>query len=119
MRDSLRHPGILRAFRTVAHLEAVSWTGLLVGMALERIFTRYAALGDDLVAIFGAIHGGLVIAFGILGLLVAQGRRWPFRLYLLGFLSTLPPFATLWFDAWAYRNWYDTPARPQAVSTTR
>lgn len=106
MKESLRHPTLLRAFRTVAHLEAVSWTGLLVGMSFERIFTQYYELGDQLVAIFGSIHGGLVIAFGILGILVARERAWPFRLYVVGFLSTWPPFATLWFDAWAYRKWY-------------
>ena len=108
MTASLTHPALLTSFRTIAHLEAVSWTGLLTGMALERIFTQYYALGDQLVFWFGSVHGGLVIAYLALGFLVALGRGWPFSRFVWGFLSTIPPFATLVFDGLAVRRgWYD------------
>ena len=111
MRAVLDHPALLSGFRLVAHLEAVSWAGLLTGMALERIFTRYAELGDTLVFFFGSIHGGLVIAFLALGTLVGARRRWSVPTYLLGFVATLPPFATLVFDAWSARSGRYAPPR--------
>ncbi len=104
MIDRLRAPALLRAFRFIAHLEAVSWAGLLTGMILERAVPRYHDLGDRLVAVFGSVHGGLVIAFLALGLLVAAARGWRWPMYALGFAATIPPFATLAFDAWAHRT---------------
>lgn len=95
---------LLPLFRLVAHLEAVSWTGLLLGMLFERVLVRYAELGDRLVAVFGAVHGGLVLAFAGLGIALAVARRWAPRMYGLGFLATLLPFATVAFDVWATRH---------------
>jgi RND superfamily putative drug exporter len=112
MRALLDAPALLTGFRTIAHLEAVSWAGLLTGMALERGVPRYEALGDRLVFLFGSAHGGLVIAFLALGLGVGIARRWGPGTYALGFLATLPPFATLAFDAWAQRSGrYRRPTR--------
>ena len=100
----LRRPAFLSAFRLVAHLEAVSWAGLLVGMFLERVLVRYAELGDRLVFAFGSVHGGLVIVY--VGLVVGVGltRGWRPLTWALALAATVPPFATLAFDAWARRN---------------
>ena len=102
----MREPAadLLPIFRVVAHLEAVSWTGLLLGMLLERVLTRYAALGDQLVAVFGSVHGALVLAFAGLGIALAVARRWPPSMYAWGFLAALLPFATIAFDRWAVRH---------------
>jgi integral membrane protein len=102
----MREPAadLLPIFRLVAHLEAVSWTGLLLGMLLERVLTQYAALGDQLVALFGSVHGLLVLAFAGLGVALAVARRWPPSMYAWGFLATLLPFATVVFDRWAVRH---------------
>jgi len=95
---------LLPIFRVVAHLEAVSWAGLLVGVLFERVLTQYAELGDQLVAGFGSVHGLLVLAFAGLGIALAVARRWEPRMYVLGFLAALFPFATIAFDRWAMRH---------------
>ena len=102
----MREPTVdlLPIFRIVAHLEAVSWTGLLLGMLFERVLTQYAELGDRLVAGFGAVHGLLVLAFAGLGIALAVARRWPPSMYAWGFLAALLPFATIVFDRWAVRR---------------
>ncbi len=112
----MREPaaGLLPIFRLVAHLEAVSWTGLLVGMLFERVLVRYAELGDRLVAGFGSVHGLLVLAFAGLGIALAVARRWEPRMYAWGFLATLLPFATVVFDRWATRHGHYA-ARPARV----
>jgi integral membrane protein len=102
----MREPAadLLPIFRIVAHLEAVSWTGLLLGMLFERVLTQYAELGDRLVAGFGSVHGLLVLAFAGLGIALAVARRWPPSMYVWGFLAALLPFATIVFDRWALRH---------------
>lgn len=112
MREPAAH--LLPIFRLAAHLEAVSWTGLLVGMLFERVLTPYAELGDRLVAGFGSVHGLLVLTAG-LGIALAVARRWAPRMYVLGFLAALFPFATIAFDRWAMRHgrYATRPARPR------
>lgn len=92
------------AFRAVANLEALSWVGLLTGMALEYVFTARAELGEVLVSVFGALHGGLVIAFVALALLLSWQLRWRWRLLAVAVAATIPPFATVAFDLWAHRT---------------
>jgi len=69
----LRHPAFLSAFRFVAHLEAVSWTGLLAGMFLERVLVRYAELGDRLVFVIPA--GEMAAAIGQGGTTVTEAEQ--------------------------------------------
>jgi integral membrane protein len=107
---------LLPIFRVVAHLEAVSWTGLLLGMLFERVLTQYAVLGDRLVAGFGSVHGLLVLAFAGLGIALAVARRWPPRMYVLGFLAALLPFATVVFDRWAMRHGHYADRRGEGAS---
>lgn len=100
----LQHRALLSTFRLVAHLEAVSWTGLLVGMFLERVLVRYAELGDRLVFAFGSAHGGLVIVYVVLAVAVGLGRGWRPATWALALAATVPPFATVAFDGWARRT---------------
>lgn len=100
----LRHAGVLSTFRLVAHLEAVSWAGLLAGMVLEHLVARYAELGDRLVFAFGSVHGGLVIVYVVLAIGVGLGRGWRRITWALALAATVPPFATVAFDVWARRT---------------
>ena len=87
-------------FRVVAIAESVSWAGLLVGMYLKRI-TETTEVG---VAIFGPIHGVIVLGYLVA---VFYGRRsfgWDARTALLAALASVPPFATLVFEVWADRR---------------
>lgn len=113
MLASLRRPAFLSAFRLVAHLEAVSWAGLLTGMLFEYGIPSLHDLGDRLVFLFGSVHGGLVIVYVALAAAVGLARRWSWSTLGVALAATIPPFATLAFDAWAVRTGrYDVRDRP-------
>lgn len=112
---ALRNSPALRfavpAFRLVAHLEAVSWIGLLTGMALEYGPFGREATGDVLVTLFGSVHGGLVIVFVALAALLTLRLRWRASTVAWAVAATVPPFATVAFDLWAARTGRYAPAR--------
>lgn len=84
-------------FRVFALAEGASWLGLLAGM-----YVKYVPGTTDLgVKVFGPIHGGLFVAYGIAVLLTAVGQRWSVRLTTVALLSAIPPLATVLFERWA------------------
>ncbi|MEX2535097.1 MAG: DUF3817 domain-containing protein [Trueperaceae bacterium] len=92
---------IVPAFRLVAHLEALSWAGLLVGMLFKYLLMDQVELGETLVAIFGSVHGGLVIVYVALAAVTSLRQRWSWGIVALAIVATIPPFATVAFDRWA------------------
>ncbi|MEU4338348.1 DUF3817 domain-containing protein [Micromonospora lupini] len=91
---------VTRLFVAAAIAEACSWLALLVGMAV-----KYGPRGNELgVQIFGPIHGGLFIAYGLLVLAVARLHRWSLPVTLVALACAVPPFATLIFERWARRR---------------
>lgn len=94
---------VVPAFRLVANLEAVSWAGLLVGMAFKYVPSAEGDLGAELVTLFGRLHGGLVMAYVALAVATALRQRWNLATVALGIAATVPPFATVAFDVWAHR----------------
>lgn len=95
-----RHPWVVRAFRAVAVAEAFSWAGLLVGMYLKWV----AGTTERGVEIFGPVHGGLVLVYVALAVLVAVRVRWSLWTTFLALAATVPPFCTVAFDVWAHRS---------------
>lgn len=94
----MRNPVI--AFRAVAIAEAVSWTGLLIGMVF-----KYLVVGDDIgVRVFGPIHGGLFLLYLAVTLLVRRPLGWGTRTMVLALIASVPPLATLGFERWATRT---------------
>jgi integral membrane protein len=89
------HPRVL--LRTVARVEAVTWTLLLLGMFLKYV-TQTTELG---VRVFGMAHGVVFIAYCLTVLAVAVDRRWRPGQTLLGLACAVPPLATLWFERYA------------------
>jgi integral membrane protein len=87
-------------FKAVAIAEAVSWAGLLVGMYLKHV----AGTTEVGVQVFGALHGGIFLAYVALVLLLARNLRWGPWVTLTGLACSVPPFATLAFEVWASRN---------------
>jgi integral membrane protein len=87
-------------FRRVAIAEAVTWALLLTGMVLKYV-THTTELG---VRVFGMAHGVVFIAYGLVTLLVAVDQRWTRGRTLLGLVSAVPPFLTVWFDRYAERR---------------
>jgi len=106
--DPAPHPWVVRAFRAVAVAEAFSWAGLLVGMYLKWV----AGTTERGVEIFGPVHGGLVLVYVALAVVVAVRVRWSAWTALLALAATVPPFCTVAFDVWAHRTGRYAPRRP-------
>lgn len=104
-------PATIRVFRFLAIAEAVSWAALLVGMFLKWVL-RITELG---VEIAGPIHGAFFVAYGLSALALWRLQRWPFRVALFAGLSAVFPFATVWFERWAGRKGFLTPAASEPL----
>lgn len=98
---TLADPSTLtRLFRIVAIAEALSWTGLLVGM-----FFKYVVVHDEVgVQILGPIHGGLFVAYLVVAFLTARALRWSRATFVAAMVASVPPLGTLWFERWATRT---------------
>lgn len=90
----------VRLFRRVAVAEAITWALLLTGMFLKYV-TQTTELG---VRVFGMVHGVVFIAYCLVTLLVGVDQRWSRGRLLLGLVSAVPPFMTVWFDRYAERR---------------
>src|SRR6478609_10012567 len=78
----------------IAAAEVVTWALLLFGM-----FLKYVTRTTDLaVSVFGLVHGVVFIAFCLVTLLLWVNQRWTVREGVLGLLSAVPPFLTVWWE---------------------
>lgn len=84
-------------FRAVAVTEAITWTGLLVGMFFKYV-PEAPFHGELGVQVFGPLHGIAFIAYGLVTLVVAVDQRWSRGRTVLGLASAIPPLMTVWFD---------------------
>lgn len=89
-----------RLFRTVAIAEAITWTGLLVGMFL-KYGTETTEVG---VRIFGMLHGVVFVAYVVTTVVVWVDRRWSVGRGLLALVAAVPPLATLPLEWFAIRK---------------
>jgi integral membrane protein len=87
-------------YRRVSVAEAITWALLLLGMVLKYV-TDTTELGVQLA---GPVHGVVFIAYCLVTVLLAVDRRWSPGVLLLGLVSAVPPFVTLWFEPWAQRR---------------
>lgn len=92
--------GPARLYRVLALAEAVTWTLLLIGMALKYVF-KVTELG---VRIGGGIHGFVFLSYVAVTVLIAVDRRWSIRDLLLGLGSSILPYATIPFEKSAERR---------------
>ncbi|WP_153348887.1 DUF3817 domain-containing protein [Nocardia aurantia] len=86
--------------RLFGTLEAVSWVLLLTGSVLKR-------LPDPItwpVMVFGMLHGIVFVIYLFSVLLAWREFEWPGRTVLLGLLSSVVPFTSIWFERWAIRS---------------
>ncbi|MER7072587.1 DUF3817 domain-containing protein [Terrabacter sp. NPDC000476] len=81
-------------YRRLALAEVVTWALLLLGMVL-KYGTRTTDLG---VRVFGLVHGVVFIAFCLVTVLLWVNQRWSAREGVLGLLSAVPPFLTVWWE---------------------
>ena len=105
-----------RLFRIVAVAEAVTWTLLLTGMVLKYV-TDTTEMG---VRIGGMAHGVVFIAYCLTTITVGVDQRWSVRRILLGLVSSIPPFVTVWFDlAGERKGWFGQAWRLRAGAPRR
>lgn len=87
-------------FRVVAVAEAVSWAGLLAGMAL-----KYGGPGTELgVQVFGPLHGALFLVYVAVAFISWPALRWSTPVGVVALLAAVPPFGTVVFERWATRT---------------
>ncbi|WP_028936866.1 DUF3817 domain-containing protein [Pseudonocardia spinosispora] len=87
-------------FRISAIAEAISWTGLLIGMVF-----KYLVVFDEIgVKIFGPIHGVLFLVYVALTIVVWRRRNWSTGVGLWALFSSIPPYGTIVFERWATRH---------------
>ena len=104
---------VRRLFRIVAIAEAISWTGLLIGMYLKYV-PETTELG---VQIFGPIHGGLFVLYCLATLIAWRIFGWSIPVLLWGLFASIPPLFTVVFDIWAERRGLLDPERADALTT--
>ncbi|GAA4736381.1 DUF3817 domain-containing protein [Phytohabitans rumicis] len=95
-------------FRVTAIAEAISWTGLLVGMYLKHV-THTTEMG---VWLFGRVHGALFVAYLLATVWVARADRWSFWRTVVALAASIPPLTTLLFERWVSRR--QTQSEPVA-----
>jgi integral membrane protein len=84
----------LRQLRLVALLEGTSFLALLfIAMPL-----KYLADLPIAVRIVGSVHGGLFLMFLAVLYRAGSARGWPYRRWLIAFVSSVVPFGTFMFD---------------------
>jgi integral membrane protein len=88
-------------FRLVALLEAVSWSGLLVGMYFKYLASVPTEIG---VKVFGMAHGLIFIAFVVLALLAGFAFKWTIGTWLLAATASIVPLGSVIFLIWADRT---------------
>lgn len=98
--DSARLGRRAAAFRLTARFEAVSWTGLLVGMLFKYVVS-HSELG---VHIFGPIHGVAFLCYVGSTLLAARAFGWTRGLLVVGLVASILPLATWPFERFVSRR---------------
>ena len=88
-----------KLFATVALIEALTWTGLLVGMYLKYV----SGTTDVGVWLFGRLHGLAFLGYVVITVLAGVRLRWPMWALLLALLAAVPPLLT-WPVEWWFRR---------------
>lgn len=85
---------MIKAFRITAYLEGISFLVLLlIAMPLKYVWHMPLA-----VRIVGSAHGGLFVAYCILGAIAWKKLKWPTRIAALAFISAFLPAGPFIFD---------------------
>ena len=95
----------------MALAEAVTWAGLLVGMYQKYLL----GLDENLVPLFGSLHGLVFMLYQAVTFLAARSLGWSLRTTLINIAAGVPPFLTIPVEIWLRRSGrlaarLDTPA---------
>lgn len=89
-----------KLYATMALVEALTWTGLLLGMFLKSV-TETTDFG---VWLFDRLHGLAFLAYVVTTVLVSSRLRWPMWALLAALLAALPPLLTWPVEWWFHRR---------------
>ncbi|WP_246956878.1 DUF3817 domain-containing protein [Brachybacterium sp. Marseille-Q7125] len=89
-----------RLYRVLAIAEAITWTLLLLGMALKYLL-QITELG---VRIGGGLHGFVFLSYVVVTVLVAVDQKWRPMDLLAGLGSAIIPYLTIPFERSAVRR---------------
>jgi integral membrane protein len=98
----------------VAIAEAISWTGLLIGMLFKYVLSDNEAG----VKLFGPIHGGIFVVYVVTVLVVRKPLRWSWPVTLAALAASVPPLFTWFFEIWAGHTGRIDAAREAAVPSS-
>ncbi len=84
-------------FRTAAYGEAIGWTLLIIGIALEHLTGSHTY-----VAVAGRIHGMLFVAYMVAVLALYPSLAWSRWKALLALAFSIPPYGSVVFERWAF-----------------
>ena len=88
-------------FRFVALFEALTWVGLLAGMAFKYL----PADGNEIgVKVFGPLHGAAFLLYLPITGWTIYRLRWGFFTGVTAIIASLPPFGTFVFERWVART---------------
>jgi integral membrane protein len=97
---------IATIFTVVARFEALTWTGLLIGM-----FLKYGMETTELgVWLFGRLHGLAFLIYVVVSIIAAFRLRWPWWCGVLAVLAAVPPLVTFPLELWFRRKGLLTPS---------
>jgi integral membrane protein len=92
-------------FRTIAIAEACSWALLLVAMLFKWVLeAEPLGLAEGGVPVAGPIHGGIFVLYVLMCLVAWRVFGWRLPTLVLALVSSIPPFATAWFERKADRK---------------
>lgn len=97
-----------RAFVLTAWIEAITWTGLLIGMILKYV-TDSTERG---VEIMGPIHGIAFIAYALATIAAGLTLKWKPQVTLIALLAAIPPLTTIAAEYWISKQGLLTEPQP-------
>ena len=87
-------------YMVIAFVETVTWAGLLVGMYQKHIL----GLEENLVPLFGALHGLVFMLYMAITWLASRALKWDLRTTALVVAAGVPPFLTIPVEIWLRRT---------------
>lgn len=88
-------------FKTMAILETIGWTMLLIGIMFK---VNDWPLADVAISIGGSVHGMIVLAYMLVVLFAHRSMGWSVWKFTVAELINAIPYAVLVFEIWVARQ---------------
>lgn len=85
-------------FKTLAILETIGWTLLIIGIMFQ---VNHWLFADWAIAVGGSTHGMIVIAYMLVVFFAHRSMGWSVSKFVVAELINAVPFAVLVFEIWA------------------